>query len=81
MQFDTRAELISVLIHEALQNMTRLDKALDTQEILLDAGRHSRIEQEREWWRNAHHGLTTAHSALLLIQHAERGVRTRSAGA
>ena len=81
MQFHTRTEWISVLIHEALQNMTRLDKALDTQEILKDAGRRSRIEQEREWWRNAHRGLMAAQSALLLIQQAERGVRTRSVGA
>ena len=81
MQFHTRTELLSVLIQEALQNLTRLDNALDTQETQRDEGRGARLQQEREWWGNAHRGLTAAHSACLLIQHAERGVLTRSAGA
>jgi len=81
MQFHTRTELLSVLIQEALQNLTRLDNALDTQETQRDDGRSARLQQERAWWGNAHRGLTAAQSACLRMQHAERGVLTRSAGA
>jgi len=82
MQRHKRTDLVNVLLQEALQNMTALEKALAAPGALKDEDRSDTRQQQRASWGNAYRGLTRACSAFQEIEQSkqQRGVIVRGAG-